>query len=88
MQSNIGIIISREFSERVAKKSFIITTLLMPVLMLALMAAPALIAQFSTPSERVIAVSDASGLIYPQLQAQGSVPDYITIKESNVTADS
>ena len=57
MQSNIGIIISREFSERVAKKSFIITTLLMPVLMLALMAAPALIAQFSTPSERVIAVS-------------------------------
>ena len=60
----------------------------MPVLMLALMAAPALIAQFSTPSERVIAVSDASGLIYPQLQAQGSVPDYITIKESNVTADS
>ena len=34
MRNNIGIIIHREFAERVAKKSFIITTLLMPVLML------------------------------------------------------
>ena len=30
--------------ERVSKKSFIVTTLLMPILMLALMIAPALIA--------------------------------------------
>ena len=29
--SNISIIIQREFNERVRKKSFIITTLLMPV---------------------------------------------------------
>ena len=36
--SNLGIIIEREFLERVKKKSFIITTILMPVLMLALMA--------------------------------------------------
>ena len=41
--SNISIIIQREFNERVRKKSFIITTLLMPVLMIGLMAAPALI---------------------------------------------
>ena len=39
--SNISIIIQREFNERVRKKSFIITTLLMPVLMIGLMAAPA-----------------------------------------------
>ena len=45
--SNISIIIQREFNERVRKKSFIITTLLMPLLMVALMAAPALIMQFS-----------------------------------------
>lgn len=88
MQSNIGIIISREFSERVAKKSFIITTLLMPVLMLLLMAAPALIARFTTPSDRVIAVSDASGLIYPMLAAEDALPDYITITETSLPADS
>ena len=37
--SNIWLIVSREFNERVRKKSFIITTLLMPVLMLGLMLA-------------------------------------------------
>ena len=34
--SKIGIIITREFNERVRKKSFIVTTILMPVLMLSL----------------------------------------------------
>lgn len=38
--SNIAIIIEREYLERVKKKSFIFTTILMPVLMLALMALP------------------------------------------------
>ena len=41
--SKIGIIISREYKERVRKKSFIITTLLMPVFMLAMYLAPTLI---------------------------------------------
>ncbi len=45
--SQVGIIIGREFNERVRKKSFIITTLLMPVLMIALMAAPMLIMKYS-----------------------------------------
>ena len=47
MNSKIGIIIGREFKERVAKKSFIITTIMMPVLMLAMMVAPALIMTLS-----------------------------------------
>ena len=66
--SNISIIIQREFNERVRKKSFIITTLLMPVLMIALMAAPALIMQFSRGDEKVIAVIDDSGLVAPKLE--------------------
>ena len=41
--SQVGIIIGREFNERVRKKSFIITTLLMPLLMVGLMFAPMLI---------------------------------------------
>ena len=67
--SNISIIIGREFNERVRKKSFIITTLLMPVLMLALMAAPALIMRFSTGELKRIAVIDESGRVAPALES-------------------
>ena len=71
--SNISIIIQREFNERVRKKSFIITTLLMPLLMIALMAAPALIMQFSRGDEKVIAVIDESGLIAPKLESDEEI---------------
>ena len=70
--SNISIIIQREFNERVRKKSFIITTLLMPLLMVALMAAPALIMQFSRGDEKRIAVIDESGLVAPRLESDES----------------
>lgn len=66
--SNVSIIIQREFNERVRKKSFIISTLLMPLLMLLLMAAPALVMQFSRGEEMTIAVVDQSGLVAPQLE--------------------
>ncbi len=80
MSSKINIIIAREFTERVAKKSFIITTLLMPIIMVAFMAAPALIAAFSTPSERTIA--DKSELIWPALTAEK--PEHVSfVKVAN-----
>lgn len=66
-KSNITIIIQREFNERVRKKSFIITTILMPVLMIALMVAPALIMEYSKGEQKTIAVIDRSGLVAPQL---------------------
>ncbi len=66
--SNVSLIIGREFNERVRKKSFIITTLLMPVLMIGLMVAPALIMEFSRGDEKRIAVIDESGLVAPGLQ--------------------
>ena len=71
--SNISIIIQREFNERVRKKSFIITTLLMPLLMIGLMAAPALIMQFSRGDEKVIAVIDDSGLVAPKLESDEEI---------------
>lgn len=67
--SNVSIIIQREFNERVRKKSFIITTLLMPVLMIGLMIAPALIMEYSRGDEKRIAVIDESGLIAPHLES-------------------
>lgn len=56
--SKIGIIITREFNERVRKKSFIVTTILMPVLMIGLMVAPALIMRYSQGETRHISVID------------------------------
>lgn len=54
--------------ERVSKKSFIITTILMPILMVALMLAPALIMMMSTSETKTIAVIDDSGAIAPNLK--------------------
>ena len=65
--SKIGIIIGREFNERVRKKSFIITTLLTPLLMIALMVAPMLLTQYSGSEQKHIAVVDDSGLIGKKL---------------------
>ena len=66
--SNVSIIIQREFNERVRKKSFIITTILMPVLMIVLMIAPALIMEYSRgsrptsgPRRRAARLPTASG---------------------------
>ena len=69
MKSKIGIIIGREFSERVRKKSFIITTLLMPLFMLALMVAPALIMMFAGGDERTVGVIDESGFVAQNLNS-------------------
>lgn len=69
MSSKVGIIIGREYKERVKKKSFIITTLLMPLLMLAMMVVPVLIAEFSDGDTRHLAVIDQSGQIAPDMKS-------------------
>ena len=69
MSNNTLLIIQREFNARVRKKSFIITTLLMPVLMIGLMVAPALIMEYSGGDEKRIAVIDESGLVAQQLES-------------------
>lgn len=69
MANNISLIVGREFRARVRKKSFIITTLLMPVLMIGLMVTPALIMEYSQGEQKRIAVIDESGLVAPQLQS-------------------
>ena len=61
--SNIWLIVAREFNERVRKKSFIVTTLLMPVLMLGLMLAPALMMRYASGQTKTIVVIDRSGLV-------------------------
>lgn len=82
MSSKMNIIIAREFRERVAKKSFIITTLLMPLLMLALMMVPALITAFYTPSEKTFAVADRSGIAMTAL-ADAEIENVTFVAVSN-----
>lgn len=87
MKSNIGIIISREIRERVVKKSFILTTLLTPLFMVLMMAAPALIMEFSTPSEKNMAVIDNSGKIFPELVRESDDLEYLRLSSPGQPLD-
>lgn len=69
----LSLIIQREYFERVRRKSFIITTILMPVIMIAMMAFPALISIWSGPENKTIAVVDPSGIVGNALPSQGEL---------------
>ncbi len=69
--SNIGLIIGREYSTRVKKKSFILLTILTPVLMAALMFIPVLIALYSGEDKQVISFVDNTGLLEDCFESSG-----------------
>ena len=69
----IGIIAGREFNERVRKKSFIITTILMPLFLVAMMFIPMLMVNMKSDTVREIYVVDDSGVIADKLQDSGSL---------------
>lgn len=83
--SKTGIIIGREYAERVKKKSFIITTFLMPLFIVALMAIPTLIIIMGGTETRRVTVVDPDGIIAPQLENSASV-EFVTATESADTA--
>ena len=56
--NKIGLIVEREFTERVRKKSFIITTLLTPLFMIAMMVAPSLMMMKGGSSTKNVVVID------------------------------
>ena len=60
--SKISKIIQREYITRVRKKSFIVMTILGPILFAALMVAPMLISKLDDGTERKIAVVDSSSI--------------------------
>lgn len=63
------LILQREYLTRVKKKSFIIMTLLVPVLMAALTILPAYLATMDDKEERTIAVYDPTGIVLNQLES-------------------
>lgn len=76
----------REFKERVYKKSFIITTLLMPLLMLALSAAPAVIMFFVRGETKAVSVIDQSGIVAPQLESGDDI-QFVVIEDGDLQTE-
>ena len=75
------LIISREYFERVRKKSFIIVTLLMPLFMIAIMVAPSLMMLFGGKSEQKrVMVVDRSGLVVNKLYSSPEV-EFIDVSD-------
>ena len=64
---NIGIIISREYLTRVKKKSFLLTTFLVPVLFAAMCILPSVIMMMAKDTGKKVAVVDQSGIVMPYL---------------------
>lgn len=85
MSNNIWLVIRREFLERVTKKSFIITTLLMPVIMVAFMVAPAWIMSMNSSGEKVIGVLDSRDSVGIKLQSDENV-QFVILSQTKAEA--
>ena len=70
---NIGIIISREYLTRVKKKSFLLTTFIVPVLFAAVCILPSVIMLMAKEKGKEVAVIDQSGIALPYLTDSKSV---------------
>lgn len=71
--NTIGVVISREYQTRVKKKSFLVTTFVVPVLFAALCCVPALIMLFNKDEEKIFAVVDQSGIVMDALESNKEV---------------
>ncbi len=69
----IGLIARREFNERVRKKSFIITTILMPVCLVGIIGVMAWLMTRESDKIREIIVVDESGVVAPQMTDEGTI---------------
>lgn len=89
MNSKTALIIRREYLERVKKKSFVVTTILMPLLMLGLMLMPALIMEFAGNEMRTVRVVDDSGMIADSLRNTSDVEfEQVGVSLNEALADS
>ncbi|HEY9114037.1 MAG TPA: ABC transporter permease [Bacteroidales bacterium] len=79
--SKILLIIQREYLTRVKKKSFIIMTILGPVLMAAMVILPAFLADWSEATEKRIAVLDETGWFFEKFKDQENITFYYVIED-------
>jgi len=69
ISKNTGIVIGREYLTRVRKKSFLVMTILMPLLFVGLIFGTVFLANVSDSSEKIIQVFDTTGEYFPVLQS-------------------
>lgn len=67
--SKIGLIIGREYSVRVKKKSFILTTILTPIFMALLILIPSVIMLYQGKNQQKVMFVDRSGLVKPYFES-------------------
>ena len=82
--SKIGIVIRREYLTRVTKKSFIILTLLMPVLIVGMVGGIVFLSTISDNKTKVIVVADETGEYFPVLK---NTDQYVFIEAKEEFAD-
>lgn len=78
------IIILREYSTRVSKKSFILLTLLMPVLFAALIVVPIFLGKIEDDEQKKVVVVDRTGKYLPLFKTNEK---YLYVPDSEVRAD-
>ena len=69
----ISVVISKEYLTRVKKKSFLVTTFLVPVLFAAMCCIPALIMLFNKDEVKSIALVDDSGIVASSIKSDSAV---------------
>ncbi len=81
----LGIIISREYRNKVQKKSFLLITFLAPILFAAICILPTIIMTATKEEAKKVGVLDASGIVLPYLE-DNEVTQYLDL--GSVPADS
>jgi ABC-2 type transport system permease protein len=78
--NKIGIILGREYSVRVKKRSFILTTILTPILLAALFIVPTVLVFVGGKDTEKVMVQDGSGIVIPHLESSSTV-EYVFAPE-------
>ncbi len=81
-----GLIISREYFTRVKKKSFLITTILVPVVIIAFYAAIIAITINGGSDRQAIAIIDKAGLLNDSIATKNKKTDFTFIKNETETS--
>ena len=69
----IYLVVAREFMERARKKSFIVTTLLMPLFMIGMMVAPSLMMLYGGSEQKQVVVIDKTGFVAERMTSSEEV---------------
>jgi len=71
--NHLSLIIKREYLNKVRNKSFIVMTILSPLIMIALIAVVAYLSQINNNKQRTISVLDESGLVSDVFKKEGNI---------------